>query len=47
VAALIPIVREAGGKWTTIDGHPSGGTITSALASNSLLHDQAQLLLNG
>ena len=47
VAALIPIVREAGGRWTTIDGQPSGGTTTSALASNGLLHDQVGTLLNG
>ena len=47
VAALIPVVREAGGQLTTIDGHPSGGTKTSALASNGLVHSQALALLNG
>lgn len=47
VAALIPIVREAGGRWTTIDGQPSGGNLTSALASNGLIHDQGSMLLNG
>ena len=46
VAALIPIVTESGGLLTTIDGQPSGGTVRSALATNGLLHNQAQLLLN-
>ena len=40
VAALIPIVTEAGGRFTAIDGQPSGGTVRSALATNGLLHDQ-------
>jgi len=46
VAALIPIVTESGGLLTSIDGQPSGGTVSSALATNGLLHHQAQLLLN-
>ena len=40
VAALIPIVTEAGGTLTAIDGQPSGGSLRSALASNGLLHEQ-------
>ncbi len=47
VAALIPIVTEAGGRLTAIDGHPSGGTVRSALATNGLVHDQVVTLLNG
>jgi histidinol-phosphatase len=46
VAALVPIVTEAGGRLTAIDGQPSGGNLRSALASNSLLHEQALTLLN-
>ncbi len=38
MAALVPIVNEAGGKFTSLDGAPGpwGG---SALASNGLLHE--------
>ena len=39
VAALVPIVIEAGGRFTAIDGQPSGGTVRSALATNGLLHE--------
>ena len=46
VAALIPIVTEAGGRLTAIDGQPSGGNLRSALASNGLLHGQVLTLLN-
>jgi histidinol-phosphatase len=46
VAALIPIVTEAGGALTSIDGQPSGGNLRSALASNGLLHGHALTLLN-
>lgn len=40
MAALVPIVTEAGGKFTSLSGEdgPHGG---NALASNGLLHDQA------
>jgi histidinol-phosphatase len=40
MAALTPIVEEAGGRFTSVDGRPGpwGG---SALATNSLLHDEA------
>jgi histidinol-phosphatase len=46
VAALIPIVTEAGGRFTGIDGQPSGGAASSALATNGLLHAQVLTLLN-
>ncbi|MET0866064.1 MAG: inositol monophosphatase family protein, partial [Nakamurella sp.] len=46
VAALIPIVTEAGGTLTAIDGQPSGGSLRSALASNGLLHPAGLALLN-
>ena len=46
VAALIPIVTEAGGTMTAIDGQPSGGSLRSALASNGLLHEEVLALLN-
>ena len=38
MAALIPIVREAGGQFTSIDGHPDCWH-GSALATNGRLHD--------
>jgi len=40
MAALAPIVQEAGGVFTSVDGEP-GPWHGSALASNGLLHDQA------
>ena len=39
VAALIPIVTEAGGTFTDLDGVPGPGG-GSAIASNGLLHDE-------
>ena len=44
MAALIPIIEEAGGRFTSIDGEPGpwGG---SALATNELLHDEVLALL--
>lgn len=38
LAALVPIVREAGGSFTDIEGEPSVWN-GSSLASNGLLHD--------
>ena len=38
LAALIPIVEEAGGRFTSITGEP-GPWHGSALATNGLLHD--------
>ena len=38
IAALVPIVREAGGRITDADGHHSLDTL-SVIATNSLLHD--------
>lgn len=37
MAALVPIVQEAGGKFTGLDGR-SGYHSGNALASNNLLH---------
>ena len=47
VAALRPIVTESGGRFSGIDGQPSGGTTVSALATNGLLHRDVVALLNG
>ncbi len=44
MAALVPIVTEAGGAFTGLDG-VSGPFSGDALASNGLLHDQALELL--
>ena len=40
MAALGPIVQEAGGRFTSLDGEPGpwGG---NAIASNGLIHDAA------
>ena len=38
VAALVPVVTEAGGRFTGIDGHDVSLSTPSALASNGLLH---------
>jgi len=40
MAALVPVVTEAGGRFTSLDGEPGpfGG---NAVATNSLLHDVA------
>ncbi len=40
MAALVPIVQEAGGRFTSLDGEdgPFGG---NALATNSLLHEES------
>jgi histidinol-phosphatase len=45
-AALVPIITEAGGRITGVDGVPptAGGQI---LSSNGLLHDDVRLLLGG
>lgn len=46
MAALIPIVKEAGGRITSFDnGSALGGGC--ALTTNGLLHDQVVTLLNG
>ncbi len=46
MAALVPIVTEAGGRFTSLDGEDGclGG---NALATNSLLHEDALSMLNG
>lgn len=44
MAALVPVVLEAGGRFTSLDGEPgcSGG---SALATNGILHEEVLALL--
>lgn len=44
MAALIPVIHEAGGRFTSVDGTP-GPWSGSALASNGLLHDEALRVL--
>jgi histidinol-phosphatase len=44
MAALVPIVTVAGGRFTSLDGEPGpwGG---SAVATNGLLHDEVLAVL--
>ncbi|WP_202562987.1 histidinol-phosphatase [Agreia sp. COWG] len=44
MAALIPVVEEAGGRFTSVDGTP-GPWSGNALVTNGLLHDEALALL--
>ena len=44
MAALVPIVREAGGRFSSVDGQP-GPWHGSALATNGPLHEAAMRLL--
>ncbi|MEZ5460865.1 inositol monophosphatase [Dokdonella sp.] len=46
IAALVVIVREAGGVFTTLDGGPVGLEISDALAGNTSLHAEALALFN-
>ena len=46
MAALIPIVQEAGGTFTSVDGEP-GPWHGSALATNGVLHDAVLAKLAG
>ena len=39
MAALVPIVTEAGGRFTSVDGSKQGPWGPNALATNGLLHD--------
>ncbi|MFT4214115.1 MAG: inositol monophosphatase family protein [Microbacterium sp.] len=45
IAALVPIVHEAGGRFTDIDGADSLSS-RSSLATNGVLHDRFLTLLN-
>ncbi len=45
MAALIPIIEEAGGRFTSVDGVP-GPWNGSALATNGVLHDRVLAALN-
>jgi histidinol-phosphatase len=47
VAALIPIITEAGGRITGIDGTSSAARAGNALATNGRLHAAATAALNG
>ena len=47
LAALVPIVTEAGGTFTDLDGVAFGPATGSALATNGLLHQQVLGLLQG
>ncbi|MEP6843343.1 MAG: inositol monophosphatase family protein [Pseudolysinimonas sp.] len=46
IAALVPVVREAGGRVTTVGGTDPLGD-DSILVSNGLLHDRVVALLSG
>ncbi|MDP3209085.1 MAG: histidinol-phosphatase [Rhodoglobus sp.] len=46
MAALIPIVEEAGGRFTSVDGTP-GPWQGNALATNAVLHEAALAILAG
>ena len=46
LAALAPIVSEAGGEFTALDGAPVGLQTRSALASNGRLHPVVRAALN-
>jgi len=45
MAALVPIVQEAGGRFTSVDGRP-GPWHGSALATNGLVHELTLAVLN-
>lgn len=47
IAPLVVIVREAGGTFTDLDGHPIGLDTRSALAGTPALHAQALAAFNG
>jgi histidinol-phosphatase len=46
MAALVPIIEEAGGRFTSIEGEP-GPWHGSALATNGHLHDEVRSILAG
>lgn len=46
IAALVVIVREAGGVFTSLDGGPIGLDVKDALAGNAHLHAEALALFN-
>jgi histidinol-phosphatase len=47
LAALAPIVTEAGGAFTSVTGEPVGPTTASALATNGVLHHSVLAALSG
>jgi histidinol-phosphatase len=44
-AALIPVVEEAGGRFTHLDAAAPGGSLT--VATNGLLHDDVRQIVSG
>jgi histidinol-phosphatase len=44
IAAFVPVVEEAGGRVTGLDGGPARGA-AGALSTNAVLHDQVRALL--
>ena len=46
IAALVVIVREAGGVFTTLEGGPIGLDVRNALAGPPALHAEALALFN-
>jgi histidinol-phosphatase len=46
MAALQPIIEEAGGRFTSVDGQ-AGPWHGSALATNGFLHDEVLQVLQG
>ncbi len=45
IAALVPIVREAGGTFSALDGELTDSS-SVVLASNGLIHEQMRSALN-
>lgn len=45
MAALVPVVREAGGRFTSLEGE-EGAAGSSAIATNGLLHEPARRALS-
>jgi histidinol-phosphatase len=45
IAALVPIITEAGGRFTSFEGHDSIGE-RSSLATNGILHEPFLSLLH-
>jgi histidinol-phosphatase len=39
VAALLPIIEEAGGRWSTIDGRTDARTCDTLVCTNGIVHD--------
>ncbi len=46
IAALLPIIDEAGGRWSTIDGHTDPRSADTLVCTNGRLHDDALAALH-